>query len=302
MQWTSSTARNRFFMGARVDSILEGSLFVGTDLCVGMIIHTVERKNFASKEELTQLFADIRGKFTIYVDTQPTIGTSYVVRRKNGGGAQHTVFIPNAVQEGGGGENLHCQSDYKMHTAFWIRDRYIQRALMDHPTRSMNDVTTMHSRWHITRSPLYQIVRDDMIEMMEIPGLGDASLPAFLATSAAASEATEQQIDQDDADDAEMETRVFAPKRMDKRYTDTNTVASKIVDMAKRDPKVYEMVLPQLQKMYQNCVMLLGNKSEKVVAAKATAGKSGKPIAIIPASIRRSSSDDVNQANRKRKA
>ena len=99
-----------------------------------------------------------------------------------------------------------------------------------------------------------------------------------------------------------METRVAAHKRMDKRHTETNTVASKIVDTAKRDPKVYEMVLPQLQKMYQNCVMLLGNKSEKVVAAKATAGKSGKPIAIIPASIRRSSSDDVNQASRKRKA
>ena len=53
---------------------------------------------------------------------------------------------------------------------------------MDHPSLSMKVHSTIHTRWHITTSPLYKIEFGDLVNMMEIEGLVGASLPAFLSS------------------------------------------------------------------------------------------------------------------------
>ena len=144
-----------------------------------MSIHIVNAKTFSSLEEGIELLKSVGGLFAILADTMPSIGTVYAIRRKSEKKMEHTVFVPRPINKW---YNQHSQSDFHMHTAFWIRDRYIQRALMDHPSLSMKENSTIHSRWHITTSPLYKIEFGDLVNMIEIDGLVGASLPAFLSS------------------------------------------------------------------------------------------------------------------------
>lgn len=146
-----------------------------------------------------------------------------------------------------------------------------------------------------------------MVQMMEIPGLGAASLPAFLqqaqssmqAPGGSGSATAEETANQDDANDAP-ETRLVIPRRQGERFNATHTLALKIAEMAKYHEAVFEMVTPQLRHMYENCVLMVGNKSGKVAASKAAVATSKTQLPVMPASIRRNASDDINQANRKR--
>ena len=78
-----------------------------------------------------------------------------------------------------GPTDSHCVSDFHVHTAYWIRDRYCQRALMHH-SLDMSNISTIHKRWHITTSPLHVIEYQSLVKMMIIPDLGIEALPQFL--------------------------------------------------------------------------------------------------------------------------
>ena len=107
-----------------VDSIESDGMFARTDLQVGMRIYAIDGITFSSEEEGQGLLKSIKGRVTIWAATTPSRGTVYVIRRKNKDKSmQHTVFVPDETNTR---VFTHCQSDYHIHTAYWIRDRYIQ--------------------------------------------------------------------------------------------------------------------------------------------------------------------------------
>lgn len=285
--------------GLEVEKIEKGSLFVGTDLVTGMLIHTVNDSTFTSLEEGIDLLKSVKGQFTIWADVPPTIGTVYEVRRKTDKKGVRLVFIPDAIDSNG---NIHCQSTYHKHTAFWMRCRYIQRALMEHPTRSMKEISTIHTRWHINTSPLYSIVHHDLVNLMEIPGLGCEALPAFLKTAgenAAHAATADCNAEGPNEGGAVQKEAFFVPSSKTKRYNAAEVQAKKIVEMCKEDPKVFEMAMPMLKQLYQNCLLVRGSgsKSSAVQSANDAVAVSKAQLPVMPDSIRRSVADDVNHAN-----
>ena len=69
--------------------------------------------------------------------------------------------------------------------------------------------------------------------------------------------------------------------------------------MCKEDPKVFEMAMPMLKKLYQNCLLVRGSgsKSSAVQSANDAVAVSKAQLPVMPDSIRRSVADDVNHAN-----
>ena len=109
---------------------------------------------------------------------------------------------------------------------------------MDHPSLSTKDKSTIHTRWHITTSPLYRIEFGDLVDMMEIDSLGDASLPAFLSSE------HNPIVQTNDHDDTETSPKKLpVPTNKAKRYNAVNLVARRICDMAKVYQEVFKMVM-----------------------------------------------------------
>ncbi|KAL7459579.1 hypothetical protein ACHAWC_011403 [Mediolabrus comicus] len=251
-------------------------------LQVGMMITAVNGETFSSETDGIALINAVCGHFTLRVDMLPSVGTVYNIRdRRSSTPLERTVFIPDSEQVSDAAD-LHCVSDFHVHTAFFIRCRFIQRALMEHD-RSMADHSTMHARWHVKNSPLYKPVFDNLVDMMRVPGLGNASLPAFLsntshseptAVAAAPLAAATANGDGDNSDDddssVEVTLRVKAPSTKIARFNAANTLAGRIVGMCKEDPKVFEMVMPMFQQVYQNSMMLRTNTSDRSKLAKMT--------------------------------
>jgi hypothetical protein len=70
--------------------------------------------------------------------------------------------------------------------------------------------------------------------------------------------------------------------------------------LAKENKDVYEMVMPQFNQMYQNCLLIAQTKSKKVHDARQQVAASGENLPIVPESIRgKDKSDDINLANKK---
>lgn len=278
-----------------VQGIAQDSMFVGSALKVGMSIHTVNGQTFNGEDEDRCLLTPLNGRLDVLAYTVPSIGTVYTISRKSGLKMERTVFIPDAT----GNENrtLHCQSSFHVHTAFFVRCRYIQRALMDHKHRSMRDDSTMHKRWHITSSPLYASVRQNMINLMEIEGLGSASLPGFLTTTTPVATAADADQQDEDYFEEPLKKKIRVPTNKTARYNAINVKATQIASMAKTDPAVFRMVLPQMTQMYDNCVAMLGTKSAKVKAAQMAITEAQHNLPIVPMAARREQSDDVNHAN-----
>jgi hypothetical protein len=181
------------------------------------------------------LIKAVEGHFTISADTIPMMGTTYIICRKKDKKMDRTVFIPDSAN----GLAAHCQSDYHCHTSFWIRCRYIQKALLQHPSRSMEDLSTIHSRWHIQNSPLYRIVHNDLATTMRIDGLDNASLPAFLteASHPAAS------VNEDNDSTEERVPRFRKPTTKAARYNNANTVVGRIVEIACHSSNLTNLML-----------------------------------------------------------
>ena len=128
--------------------------------------------------------------------------------------------------------------------------------------------------------------------MIEIDGLGDASLPAFLSSE------HNPIVQTNDHDDTETSPKKLSvPTKKSKHYNAVNTVAGRIYDMAKVDQEVFKMVMPQLQQMHQNCMPTRDRKSEKTNAARKAVADTQTRLPIVPDTIQRDIADDVNQAN-----
>jgi len=178
---------------------------------------------------------------------------------------------------------------------------------MEHKIRSMNDLDTIHTRWYINNSPMYNIVRSNLVALMKIDGLGPASLPEFLAPVASATAAAAKNGEDGDEGDEDSieETRpkVQVPRSKAKRFNEANIVTRQITEMAKESEEVFKMVMPQLEQIYQNSLSMVKNKSKKADNARQQLAVSGAPnLPIVPDTVRKKKdkSDDINLANRKK--
>ena len=280
-----------FIANLKVTSIAEGSFCDESILQVGMRIYEVNGKSFSNLAEGVDLLKSSEGQFTLYVEKPPSIGTVYTIQRKGKGEGKkmlRTVFIPDS-------NDLHCQSDYHVHTCSFIRCRYIQRALISHKTRSMKDLSTIHPRWHLKNCPMYPIVHKKLVSLMKVDGLGTASLPAFLAPAASS---TTAEIDE------EIPQKVVVPKNKARRYNEVMTICKQIVNIAKEDDEVFRTVIPQLQQMYQTSVYMAKTGSKKARASRAQLAAAGVTLPIVPDNLRNKSdkSDAVNLANKKKRS
>ena len=82
-------------------------------------------------------------------------GTLYLIRAKESSNENDNIilFVPREIV-------YHCQSNYYVHTAFWIRGRYIQRALVINSCLR-NHTDTIHKQWDIRGHPLFNEVREN---------------------------------------------------------------------------------------------------------------------------------------------
>ena len=150
---------------------------------------------------------------------------------------------------------------------------------------------------------MYNIVRNNLAALMMIDGLGAASLPRYLAPITSAATAARNGEDDDKGDDDSIGAtlpRIRAPNCKNKRYSSGLAITKQILDLAKENKDVYEMVMPQFNQMYQNCLLIAQTKSKKVHAARQQVAASGESLSIVPESIRgKDKSDDINLANKK---
>ena len=178
---------------------------------------------------------------------------------------------------------------------------------MEHPSRDMSHPSTIHPRWHIQTSPLYHVMYAHLVSVMKVDGLGSYCLPRFLSATRAPTAEGKQDTDKDNTEDTTVEvtrTKVSVPTSKDRRYNSANQVLSSIAEMMKNSPGVYEMAMPMIQKVRENCALYedLGSKSMKATAAKNIVRDSSlaKTIPILPeCTHRRDKSDDMNKANKK---
>jgi len=165
----------------------------------------------------------------------------------------HRVFIPDPDVDN---SESHCVSDFHVHAVFLIRDRFIQRALIEHSS-DMSDISTIHKhkRWHITTSPLYILEYQSLVNMMIIPDLGTEYLPSFLKqNNIPLNQSNMKEVNQD-LDEEELETKKV-PTNQSKRYNSAMLLTTRICDSAKIDVDVFKMVMPQLDQIYQNSQLL----------------------------------------------
>ena len=118
------------------------------------------------------------------------------------------------------------------------------------------------------------------------------SLPAFLSSE------PNPNVKNNDADTTQTSPKKLSlPTNMVKRFNAVNAVAGRICDKAKHDAEVFKMVMPQLQQMYQNCMLMRDTKSKKAKAAKMAISDAQTQLPLVPDKIQRDISDDVNLAN-----
>ena len=289
-----------------VTSILESSIYRNSTLEVGMRIYSVNGTPFTTLNDGVHLIKSAaQEELKLDVEMPAAVGTVYTIQRKGKGEEQamrRTVFVPDS-------DDLHCQSDFHVHTCSFIRCRYIQRALIEHKTRSMRDLSTIHSRWHVKNSPLYKVVYNNLVALMKIDGLGANALPAFLnpttTPSASAHAAIVSAGAAGNADEGSIEAisqKVVVPNSKARRFNEANFVAKPILELARKHPEVFRMVMPQFQQMYQNSLMLANSKSTKVVAAKNQLAATGASLPILHEALgKRDKSDETNLANNRKK-
>ena len=221
-------------------------------------------------------------------------GTKYTMVRGDRKYKTVTVFIPDDT-------TLHAKSDFYSHTSFWIRCRYIQRALLDHPTRGMNDMSTLHTRWDLRRHPLYKVKYDSLVSSMQIM-VGDHPveyLPPALHPNA------------DNADRCPLPTGTVAPPTTDvsavvipvpradtgvERFKKICETSRKIEKMAKANAQVYEMAVVSLKALYDSCLTMTGSSDvAKKAAAKAIAND--RNIPLVPQELLDNEGATVNMSN-----
>ena len=106
---TFCNTAEEFCPNLHVTAIMEGSIYQGSMLEVGMRIYKVNGKSFSTFHEGATLLKSTDGQLSLTVEKPPSIGTIYTIQRKGKGEDQkmlRTVFIPDS-------DDLHCQSNYQ---------------------------------------------------------------------------------------------------------------------------------------------------------------------------------------------
>eukprot|EP00956_Cyclotella_meneghiniana_P026661 scaffold58164_cov43-Cyclotella_meneghiniana.AAC.5 len=278
-----------------VTEISDDSIFLNTSLHVGMSISVINGTTFDSLEEVLQLLADMKpGWFRVIAETVPSVGTLYEVSHRFSGMSRQ-VFIPNKKSNG---TFHHCQSNYHLHTTFWVRCRYVQRALMDHDERTVKDIDTIHKRWHLSSSPLYPLVLKEMTEQMHINGLGNASLPWFIAGAMApVRTAASENGNNATMEEDQWKKKRAVPSASGRRYHNVGVITKQIKELAKMNEEVYAMVMPQLDQILNNAMFLNTSSSKKVQDSQAHLKRAGANLPVAPMSFKRTKDDDDNGAN-----
>jgi hypothetical protein len=89
--------------------------------------------------------------------------------------------------------------------------------------------------------------------------------------------------------------RITAPSNKTKRHNTIDVITRELKELAKHNPKVYEMIFPQLEEMLENAKMVHNtSSSEKVRMCQEYLKRTGVTVAVVPDSIRRDKIDDVN--------
>lgn len=280
-----------------VAAISDDSIFINTGLHVGMSVSAIHGMTFTSLDDGLKLLEEMKpGWFRVIANTVPSVGTLYEVSHRTRSDKKHKVFIPNKTTTG---TFHHCQSDYRAHTTFWVRCRYIQRALMDHCERTIKDVDTIHKRWHLSNSPLYRIVLQEMKEQMHVSGLGEASLPWFIAdATASVPNASSDNGNNNEMEEDRAKRRLTVPSAANKRHNHCDVVTKQIKELVKANAEVYAMVMPQLDQILENATFLHNaSSSKKVQNSQAHLKRAGANLPVAPISFKRTNEDDVNGAN-----
>ena len=161
-------------------------------------------------------------------------------------------------------------------------------------------MSAIHKQWHISTSPLFRIEYQSLVSMIWIANLGCDSLPRFLNP---ASVLLNEEVNTEEAKRVEEEPCKFSvPTNKSKRYNSAISLTTRICELAKVDADVFRMVMPQLDQMYQNCMLVRNSKSKTTKAAKKVVAHSTSNLPILPESLKRTREDNVNLANKKPKA
>jgi hypothetical protein len=105
---------------------------------------------------------------------------------------------------------------------------------IQHKNRSMKQLSTIHARWHITTSPLYPIVYQRLVSLMEVSGLANHSLPGFLIDAKKPATHEEKPVDETTMEKVVGEDasfKVTVPTCKKNRYNAVNVVPVVVLKM-----------------------------------------------------------------------
>lgn len=226
------------------------------------------------------------------------IGIHYKISRRDKKYGPIDVFIPDD-------ESIHASSNFYIHTAFWVRCRFIQRALLDHPTRKYSNISTLHKRWDIRGHPLYQEKYESLVETMKVnvDGLSADYLPPILRRADPHAGIAKNASMSDPTNEVSTVVAVPTlpvPTTQNKRYNAIRAITGRIEEYAKDDAKCFEMVFATLDQLRQNCIRLKNSSTSKVGMAAANISSKRLSVPTVPESSAKRHTWDavtVNQAN-----
>ena len=201
------------------------------------------------------------------------LGTHYKISRRDKKYDPIDVFIPDD-------ETILVISNFYVHLSFWIRDRYIQRAMQDYnnSNRKMNNLNTLHARWDIRTHPLYEVAYTRLKSSMQIDveGLGDEYLPYFLRGSAMPSSTSNIIAPRNDEGNKPMPLQ-------GKRYSDIRALTGSIEHHGERDTACYSYLMKPLQVLRNACLQIVDRSNKGMTRKiKAVLNKLNSDGVILP--------------------
>eukprot|EP00956_Cyclotella_meneghiniana_P045605 scaffold376550_cov169-Cyclotella_meneghiniana.AAC.1 len=103
-----------------------------------------------------------------------------------------------------------------------------------------------------------------MKEQMHVSGLGEASLPWFIAdATASVPNASSDNGNNNEMEEDRAKRRLTVPSAANKRHNHCDVVTKQIKELVKANAEVYAMVMPQLDQILENATFLHNASSSK---------------------------------------
>jgi len=136
-----------------------------------------------------------------------------------------------------------------MHNIFWIRDRFIQKALMDHNVCKYDHMDTIHPRWDIRRHPLYLKKWNSLVDLMKIRLniVGQEYVPGVLTAAAVGDPGSKS----DSADSIVVHRR--KPMYRNERYNCIRSITAALEEFGKADHDAYNSIMAPLEQLKAVC-------------------------------------------------